>query len=88
MGSHPYWTIPNARSIRNWSMGTNAFDRVSTVGGSGKSSMGSSIMVESSPSERSEMSELLSKVRLHILAVLVSLPFDLNLRREGEGKVE
>ena len=67
-------------------MGANAFDRVSTVGGSGKSSMGSSIIVESS--ERSEMSELLSKVRLHILPVLVSLPFDSNLRREGEGKVE
>ena len=71
-------------------MVTNAFDRVSTVGGSGKSSMGSSIIVEASSSdaERSEMSELLSKVRLHILPVLVSLPFDSNLRREGEGKVE
>ena len=69
-------------------MGTNAFDRVSTVGGSGKSSMGSSIIVESSLSERSEMSELLSKVRLHIFPVLVSLPFDSNLRREGGGKAE
>ena len=64
-------------------MGANAFDGGSTVGRSGKSSMGSSIIVESSSSERSE---LLSKVRLHILPVLVSLSFDSNLRRGGKEK--
>lgn len=67
-------------------MGANAFDGGSTVGGSGKFSMGSSIIVESSSSERSEMSELLSKVRLHILPVLVSLSFDSNLRHGGKEK--